>query len=74
MLENPLVLNIQKKTMKFLAEHFKKQEPVVRPEREPKEFDSLVSCIDSDDDELVDHHLRDALIKSFMVIFTHEQS
>jgi len=22
----------------------------------------------------MDHHLRDALIKSFMVIFTHEQS
>jgi hypothetical protein len=30
--------------------------------------------IDPNDHELVDQHLRDSLIKSFMVIFTNEQS
>lgn len=70
-MKNPLLANIQKKTMKFLAEHFKQKE-CKKADREHKEFDSLVSSIDSQDEDMMDHHLRDALIKSFMVIFTHE--
>ena len=37
-------------------------------------MDGIDSCSLDSQDELLDHRLRDALIKSFMVIFTHDHS
>lgn len=39
-----------------------------------EDYEIPVEDIDPDNHELVDSHLRDSLIKSFMVIFTNEQS
>lgn len=48
---------------------------MIEKEENSEDFETIgVELIDPNDNELVEMHLRDSLIKSFMVIFTNEKS
>jgi hypothetical protein len=49
--------------------------PVVSDSEDTEEIEKVImDDISPDDAELIDSHLRDSLIKAFMVIFTNEKS